>query len=118
MPGTSTSVETIAFFNPLQVRFTYDLVLLGDVNDAPAFTSAPVVEAFTGSTYEYQISAVDPEHDSLSYTLVSGPGDMVISATGLVSWTPDVSEAGTYSLTFGVSDGRGGGAKQRYILTF
>jgi hypothetical protein len=116
LPGTSTGIETITFFNPLQARFTYDLVLLGDVNDAPEFTSLPVVETFAGDQYSYQTSAVDPEQNPLTYTLISGPGDMSISATGLVSWVPGVTETGTYSLTLGVSDGRGGFAQQHYIL--
>ncbi|SIO63448.1 hypothetical protein SAMN05444166_7349, partial [Singulisphaera sp. GP187] len=43
-PGQTTNNGVLAFFDPQQVPFTYDLVFLAPVNRPPSFTSVPVVE--------------------------------------------------------------------------
>ena len=40
--GRSTLPRTLAFHNPNHVQFTYDLVVLGQLNQAPYFTTARV----------------------------------------------------------------------------
>ena len=39
--------------------------------------------------YEYQVDAIDPDNDDLTYSLVTGPSGMTINpVSGLVEWTP------------------------------
>ena len=72
-------------------------------NDPPYFTSAPVISAVTGQPYRYFAMAVDPNGDPLTFSLVSGPSGMTMSAGGLVSWPAPL--AGTYPVALQVSDG-------------
>ena len=82
-------------------------VAITPVNDAPAFTSSPVLAAKAGWPYRYQPAAVDAENDTLAYGLVKGPGGMKVDRnTGLVGWTPDGSQFnGTFDVELYVSDG-------------
>src|SRR5262249_32760329 len=52
-PGAATASRRLEFFNPGRGRFTYDVVVLGRLNQAPAFTSVPGVEGLAGHTYTY-----------------------------------------------------------------
>ena len=38
-------------------------------NAAPVFTSERIVDAFVGSEYRYEMTASDPENDSLTFSL-------------------------------------------------
>jgi hypothetical protein len=58
-------------------------------NRPPYFTSVPIVDAIANTDYTYQATATDPDGDSLTYALNSGPPGMLIDpVTGLVQWTP------------------------------
>lgn len=84
----------------------------------PLFTSTPVIEGNVDTSYQYQATATDPDNDPLTFSLTSGPSGMSVDAnTGLVSWTPDVSQLGSADVSLTVSDGRGGTATQSYAIT-
>ena len=71
----------------------------------------------TGPQYQYQVTAVDPDADKLTYTLTQGPAGMTINPTdGLVSWGVTPADAGPHHITVRVDDGRGGEDMQNYIL--
>ena len=54
-------------------------------NNVPYFTSVPVTEALADEKYVYDVTAFDPDGDSLTYTLVLGPEGMRInSGNGLI----------------------------------
>src|SRR5262249_17190406 len=72
-PGDATGAQTLAFYDPNQVSFTYDLVFLSELNRAPAFTMAPDVEALTDRPYTYAAAAADPDGDALTFSLATGP---------------------------------------------
>ncbi len=117
-PGELLGSQTLAFFNPNRVRFTYDLVFLGRLNRAPAFTTVPDLSVALGQTYSYLADAADPDVNPLSFSILSGPAAMTIeSATGAVTWTPITSDLGTHSITLQVADGRGGFGRQHYLLS-
>jgi RHS repeat-associated protein len=65
--------------------------------------------------YSYQVQASDPDGDALSYALATAPAGMTISATGLITWTPDAQ--GAFSVELSVTDGEGGNATQSYTVT-
>src|SRR5205085_7363071 len=63
-------------------------------NHAPMIISTPPTSfTFAAGTYTYAVHALDAENDSLTYSLTSAPAGMTIDpATGLITWTPDVSQ--------------------------
>ncbi len=116
-PQGRTSLLSVAFFNPNQTQFTYDLVFLGRLNEPPRITSVPTTSARAGRAYRYGVEAVDPNGDSLTYELLESPATMTIDAqTGLIQWTPAAAEIGTQSIVVQISDPRGGVATQRFTL--
>src|SRR5262245_28737655 len=117
-PGQSTGARTLAFFDPNGVSFTYDLVMLGHLNKPPAFTSEPYTEAIPGVPYVYQATAVDADHDTLTYSLVTGPDGMTVDRlTGKVTWSPQSSDLGNQAVLLQVDDGHGGTARQQYTVS-
>ncbi len=74
------------------------------VNMPPAITSIPADSVKRSYTYQYQITATDPNGgDSLRYHLFQQPGGMTVNASGLVQWTTAIAE--TQIVKIGVSDG-------------
>ncbi len=57
-------------------------------NHPPVFTSTPVTSATLLEPYAYQVTAIDPDSDPLSYSLVSSPAGMTMTASGAIAWTP------------------------------
>ncbi|MFO0847151.1 MAG: putative Ig domain-containing protein [Gemmataceae bacterium] len=87
-------------------------------NRPPVFTTSPVVESAVGKAYRYDTDAADPDGDDLTFSAV-GPlpaGLKVDDKTGLVTWTPGVSQLGEQPVTLRVSDGRGGEATQSFTV--
>jgi sugar lactone lactonase YvrE len=116
-PDGVTGTASLAFFNPLAARFTYELVFLGRLNEAPAITTVPDLEALAGRPYRYDLAATDPDGDPVTYAVVSGPAGLAVDAnTGRVTWTPTAADIGTHAVVLRASDGRGGVAEQRYVL--
>lgn len=116
-PGETSGYRTLAFYNPNHVQFTYDLVVLGQLNQAPHFTSTPQLEAIADRTYSYDANAADPDSDVLSYSLLTAPTGMTIQvASGLTSWTPTTNQLGTHDIVIRTVDGNGGIAEQHYLL--
>ncbi|MCA6128749.1 hypothetical protein AI19_04245 [Thalassolituus oleivorans 4BN06-13] len=78
------------------------------VNDAPIITSVAPTMATEDSPYTYQIAVTDPDDDNngtdLTFTLVTAPEGMTVSATGAIAWTP-VGDEGTVDVTIDVADG-------------
>ena len=104
--------------NPERIQFTYDLVILGQLNQAPSITSVPVIEAIVGQEYAYDADAVDPDNDPLSFSLGTNPAAMQIDgATGQIVWNPNQSDLGNQSVAVTVTDGRGGTAEQQYVVS-
>lgn len=70
---------------------------------------------FDGKVYTYQISAVDPDGDTLTYSLRSGPPGMTVDAsTGLVRWVVPKDFVGKAPATVVVSDGHGGETRYNF----
>ncbi len=95
----------LKFKNPTGVQFNYEIVVLGAVNRAPAFTNIPTSQSIAindPNHYSYQANAVDPDGDQVSYAKVAGPAWLSVSSSGLVSGTPP--EAGAYHIVLRATD--------------
>lgn len=117
-PSESTATRAISFFNPNQTLFTYDLVFLGKLNEAPRITSVPDIEALVDRNYTYDAEATDTDGDPLTYALATAPAGMQIDEnTGVITWSPTVDDLGNHNVAVRVEDGRGGFSEQQYVLS-
>lgn len=85
-------------------------------NGLPTFVSIPPTD-FQGRLYRYDARAVDPDGDSLTYSLISAPRGMTISgATGSVMWQVREDCALEHPVEIGVEDSAGGRSAQKFVL--
>jgi hypothetical protein len=95
--GTDRITETLAI-----------TVLPSSVSGNTPPVLSPIGEKF-GNERELvsiPLDATDGENDALTFDVDSLPtGAALDPDTGLFTWTPEVSQRGVYTLTFGVSDG-------------
>ncbi|HSH96152.1 MAG TPA: putative Ig domain-containing protein, partial [Roseimicrobium sp.] len=100
--GQTSKLRTIQFYNPNGLVFTWSASVHAAPNNAPGWSSTPVVNAYFGSPYLYLGQATDPEGAAITYSLISGPAGMAIDpATGRVTWTPPAT--GTADASYGVA---------------
>ncbi|GIW98484.1 MAG: hypothetical protein KatS3mg111_1817 [Pirellulaceae bacterium] len=67
--------------------------------------------------YRYDADAIDPDGDAITYSLVDGPGGLLIDATtGELLWAASPSQLGVHSVTISADDGRGGQATQTFAI--
>jgi RHS repeat-associated protein len=117
-PGGTTDYQSLAFLDPNRSQFTYDLVFLGNLNQPPAITSVPVVDAVADKTYTYHATANDPDGDRLTFSLTTAPLAMQVNpSSGQLTWSPTSDDLGTHDVTLRVDDGRGGFATQSYVIS-
>jgi hypothetical protein len=93
-----------------------DISILSDT--APKITSAPNF-SITNGIYRYQVTAVDPDGDPVTYTLEKSPAGMTIDrTTGLIQWeVPNqISEKQEIVIKIKADDGDGGVTSQEYSL--
>ncbi|MGA1842202.1 MAG: putative Ig domain-containing protein [bacterium] len=100
--GSDTQSYTLEVFN---------------VNDPPLITSNPLTGAVKDFLYTYDVEATDEDEDTTTYGLNISPTGMTIdSSTGLIQWTPDITQVGPHPVEILVTDGKGGSATQSYTL--
>jgi len=95
---------------------TFDITWQASRNESkpPVVTSMPPLTVIDGEVYTYQMSAIDPEQETLTYTLFDGPANMSVDpANGNLEW---LSTMGTYDVTVDVSDIAGNTTRQSYVL--
>ncbi|MCK5414621.1 MAG: hypothetical protein KAJ35_04500, partial [Thermoplasmata archaeon] len=76
-------------------------------NRPPKFTSSPPDEAAAGTEYRWAIEALDPDGDTLRFTLIEGPAEASI-VEGALLWSPEPDfkdKVVTVAFTVEVSDG-------------
>jgi hypothetical protein len=87
------------------------------VNTPPTITSTPPKTAGEGEVYSYHVQAFDADGDTLLVFLTEFPESIVMdSSTGIITWIPSGTDAGTHYITIVVSDGRGGTDEQSFIV--
>jgi hypothetical protein len=77
-------------------------------NDPPVFnTTYGTVNGREGTAISLDLSATDPDMDTLTYSAASTPsGAAFNTTTGAFNWTPAYTQCGTYVVTFTASDGQ------------
>ncbi|MBP6672477.1 MAG: putative Ig domain-containing protein, partial [Bacteroidetes bacterium] len=67
--------------------------------------------------YSRTFYAVDPDADSIHFSLINVPSGMVIDPnTGMLDWTPDYSQSGLYTVTVNVMDTIGASSKDSLVF--
>ncbi|MGB9748420.1 MAG: putative Ig domain-containing protein [Candidatus Woesearchaeota archaeon] len=85
-------------------------------NHNPYFISTPITTGVVEETYVYDSNAVDPDNDTLIYSLVEFPINMTINpTTGVITWVPKTT--GSFKVTIRAEDGKGGYALQSYSIS-
>ncbi|MBI4650916.1 tandem-95 repeat protein, partial [Candidatus Desantisbacteria bacterium] len=56
-------------------------------------------------TLEFAVTAIDPDNDTLKITATGLPAGAIFDTTNTFSWIPEYNQAGTYPVTFSVTDG-------------
>lgn len=80
--------------------------IAGVTNNAPILSSIGSKSILENATISFTLSAVDPDGDPLTYSATNLPsGAGFNSSTRTFSWTPGYTQAGSYNVTFSVSDG-------------
>jgi hypothetical protein len=74
-------------------------------NDPPYFNSTHIISSGENALYQYQVIAIDPDNDALSYQLVNSPASMLINQSGVITWLPTQADIGNHNVTIQVSDG-------------
>lgn len=88
-------------FNTTQ---TFVLTVL-DVNEAPVLSPIGPQIATEGVLFTLELHATDPENDSLTFN-ASTTLFTVNSSTGLINFTPSLSQVGNYTINISVFDGQ------------
>ncbi len=118
IPRSKTGFLTAEFYNPNKTQFTYDLVFYGKLNEPPQIQSLPPTEADLNREYRYDVVAIDPNDDAITFELAEAPSGMTInSANGQIRWKPTNSDAGLHTVDIRVSDSRLGVSTQRFTLS-
>jgi predicted GH43/DUF377 family glycosyl hydrolase len=91
-------------------------IVVQPVNDPPIITSKPVKTAVATELYQYQVVTADVDGDKLTYSLNSYIIGMTIDPySGMIQWTPLVTQTGSFEVDVQVSDGQAT-AKQVYFI--
>ncbi|WP_319506679.1 Ig-like domain-containing protein [uncultured Methanolobus sp.] len=79
---------------------------VNDVNAPPELSTIGSKSVVEGNELLINLTATDVDKDILTYSVLNKPDNATFnSATGVFTWTPVASEAKTYSVIFGVTDG-------------
>ncbi len=123
LPGASTLFDAITFKVPERRPFDYELVLLGASNEAPIFTSIPLISARggVGEIYAAEVTSRDPDGDAISLEVSSGPQGMNLvdngDGTGRLVWDNVPANLANYPVSLRVSDSRGAATTQSYVIS-
>ena len=79
--------------------------------------SDPVISALPGVEYTYDVNAIDPDDDALTYSLTNSPPSMAIDReSGMIEWSVTDDDLGNQPVTVRVDDGRGGFDEQSFTI--
>lgn len=116
LSGTPTNADvglntfTVSAFDGVEpVTETTLEITVGNVNDAPVFTSISLeaIAARADASYSSSLAeyALDDDGDGLTFAMVSGPAWLSVASDGSLSGTPVSGDVGMNSFTVSVTDG-------------
>ncbi|MGA1791320.1 MAG: carboxypeptidase regulatory-like domain-containing protein [bacterium] len=104
--SAGTAPQSYAFFAP-------------NVSNPPVITSTPETTAIVDELYTYQVTLKDPNslnNDAILQLTRSPDGMQLDPNSGLITWIPNVTQAGSQEITVGVNSSRRGISRQEFII--
>ena len=99
-------------------------ITVANVNDAPVFTSAPVLTAIQDVLYTYAVTADDPDlihGDELTITATTLPAWLTLTdhgnGTATLTGTPMTADVGDHAVELLVTDSEGLTDTQTFTIT-
>ena len=86
------------------------------VNNSPVLNAIGNKSVEEGKLLSFNLSATDSDGDTLTYAASSLPSGATLTGTAF-SWTSSFTQAGSYNITFSVSDARGGTDSETINIT-
>jgi hypothetical protein len=93
------------------------VILNREIKNMPPTIIADSKFHFDGDLFSYQIKAIDPDGDSLIYSLKQAPEGMVVDKTGLITWKASNRDKSRHTVTVQVTDAEGGEASYTFNVT-
>jgi hypothetical protein len=93
------------------------VILKREIKNMPPMIVTDDKFHFDGKLFSYQIKAIDPDGDSLIYSLKQAPEGMVVDKTGLITWKASDSDKSRHAVTVQVTDAEGGEASYTFNVT-
>ena len=92
---------------------------IAQLNQAPTITGAPPPSVLEGQPYDFTPAAVDPDGDTLTFSISRKPGWATFDkTTGRLSGTPDAQNVGTFTnIGITVSDGQASAALSKFDIS-
>ncbi len=88
-------------------------------NNAPILNPIGDKSVQEGQLLQFSISGSDPDNDPLTFSASNLPSGAIFNpSTRTFSWTPNFEQAGSYQVTFSVSDGRLSDSETITIIVF
>ena len=86
---------------------TTGTIVIGVADHAPVITAIPAQTVAPGNILAFTVKATDADGDPLTYSASNIPSRAVFrTSTQDFLWVPTSSQAGTYTVTFTVNDGK------------
>ena len=79
-------------------------ITVNNINRAPVLTAIGNQSVDENANLAFTLSATDPDGDGMTYSALNLPAGATLTGADF-SWTPDYLQAGTYDVTFEVTDG-------------
>jgi len=97
--------------------YSHSVILHREIKNMPPTIIEDMKFSFDGKIYTYQVKAIDPDGDNLTYSIKSSPSNMTINpSTGLVKWDVPPGFKGKAPVDISVTDGHGGEASQSLTI--
>ena len=110
------TISVVVSDGELSALHSFSLSILNS-NRAPKITSTAIITGTENIEYVYDVDATDPDGDTLTYSLLTGPDGLTIdSSTGVISWIPGSEQTGSHTITVEVSDENGGTDTQTFTV--
>ena len=103
---THVGSRTVTIRATNRAGFVDQVYSIDVVSSLPLITSTPVTTGGTGTTYQYAVQATGSP--AATFSLAAWPTGMTINpTTGLIGWTPTVSQVGNANVTVTATNFRG-----------
>ena len=105
-PGTTYYYKVCAYNKFGKSAYSPVASATTSINHPPVLSSIGNKTVDENTTLSFTISGTDPDNDQLTYSVAGLPSGAIFNqSTKIFTWTPAYDQAGTYTVTFTVSDG-------------